>query len=71
MKYYIFNLIFTSTLAHNLWSINSEFIHVGFVSLDAVGLPIGKITLVLILKKKMMIILSFPPSNWISCLIKY
>jgi hypothetical protein len=32
-----FNLIFTSTLAHNLWGINSEFSHVSFVSLDAVG----------------------------------
>jgi hypothetical protein len=36
-RYYIFNLIFTSTLARNLWGINSEFSHVGFVSLDAVG----------------------------------
>jgi hypothetical protein len=46
MRYYIFNLIFTSTLAHSLWGINSEFSHVGFVSLDTVGQPIGKITLV-------------------------
>jgi hypothetical protein len=37
MRYYIFNLIFTSTLASSLWVINPEFSHVGFISLDAVG----------------------------------
>jgi hypothetical protein len=37
VRCYIFNLIFTSTLACNLWGTNSEFSHVGFVSLDAVG----------------------------------
>jgi predicted permease len=46
MRYYIFNLIFTSTLAHSLWAINYDFSHVGFVSLDAIGKPIGKINLV-------------------------
>jgi hypothetical protein len=46
MRYYFFNLIFTSTLACSLWRINSDFSHVGFVSLDAIGKPIGKITLV-------------------------
>jgi hypothetical protein len=46
MRYYIFNLIFTSTLARSLWCINSDFSHVGFVSLDAIEKPIGKITLV-------------------------
>jgi hypothetical protein len=37
MRYYIFNLIFMSTLERILWGINSDFNHVGFVSLDAVG----------------------------------
>jgi hypothetical protein len=32
-----FQFDFTSTLACTLWGINSEFTHVGFVSLDAVG----------------------------------
>jgi hypothetical protein len=51
MRYYIFNLIFTSTLALSLLGINSNFSHVGFVSLDAIGKPIGKITLVVKKKK--------------------
>jgi hypothetical protein len=55
----------------------------GFDCLDAVGLPIGEITSFLFLffffkkkmkkkerKKKEKIILSFSPSNRISCLIK-
>jgi hypothetical protein len=52
MRYYIFNLIFMSTLARSLWGINSNFSHVSFVSLDAIGKPIGKITLFFFLKKK-------------------
>jgi hypothetical protein len=69
MRYYSFNLIFTCTLSRSLRGINYEFSHVGFVSLNAIKSPIGKITLVVFFIKK--IILSFPPSNQTSCLIKH